>query len=93
MTAAKRPQPENKPSSLLSLEENDQLFKLIGQRCKVSHPNSLPKQSYFKLFSFRVWPQLWYRFVLLILLTDLSGTKDIVVFSALSRIMEKGLIS
>lgn len=34
MTAAKRPQPENKPSSLLSLEENDQLFKLIGLRCK-----------------------------------------------------------
>ena len=36
MTAAKRPQPENKPSSILSLEENDQLFKLIGSRCKVS---------------------------------------------------------
>lgn len=35
MTAAKRSQPENKPSSLLNPEENDQLFKLIGARCKV----------------------------------------------------------
>ena len=37
MTAAKRPQliGENKPSFLLSPEENEQLFRLIGNRCKV----------------------------------------------------------
>lgn len=37
MTAAKRPQPitENKPSFLLTREENEQLFRLIGNRCKV----------------------------------------------------------
>jgi len=36
MTAAKRPQPitENKPSFLLTREENEQLFRLIGNRCK-----------------------------------------------------------
>lgn len=36
MTAAKRPQliGENKPSFLLSPEENEQLFRLIGNRCK-----------------------------------------------------------
>ena len=35
MTAAKRPQIENKPTHLLSKEENEQLFRLIGTRCKV----------------------------------------------------------
>ena len=54
MTAAKRPQPENnKPSSLLSHEENDQLFKLIGSRCKVKafkfHYYELVHQFFFLL--------------------------------------------
>jgi hypothetical protein len=31
---------ESKPSSILSLDENDQLFKLIGLRCKVSPPST-----------------------------------------------------
>lgn len=34
MTAAKRPTPENKPSYLLSHDENRQLFNLIGTKCK-----------------------------------------------------------
>ena len=34
MTAAKRPTPENKPSYLLSHDENRQLFNLIGSKCK-----------------------------------------------------------
>lgn len=47
MAQKQRKQIENKPSILLSPEENQQIFRLVGSRCKVCTNNKISCSNFY----------------------------------------------